>query len=408
MTVEEFRRAVDAGMGRAVLCLLENDPEPYIPELAAACLTDPRFAVYSDEPRVPYLAQLAKLAGAEEVVANAIFDAWPRTEDDYDLRQMVLVLAELVRRGYERPRLALLARSIRDDTPLIALAYFGAPGLEWLVHVRPDLFEGEEATDVAWMIPVTEKISGAERVEAILTEPARQVRRRAADEEAARDAERKDRPTVNTYREFAAQYKANRESGFRDSLVLRFGLNASDEELRKMAEYTLGLNTATQIKRFTRVFNHRPWPLDPAPLISRIDEEDSGFYWRRVLESVKDVRVRELALERMRMEPPDVDSAAYLRANYQEGDEEALLDFLRRVRFPNPATRHNVSVDIRRIAEKSETESRVSLFEWIIENSGCSFCRHGAYKQLLQAGALRDDYRKEMPYDIDEETRKLV
>jgi hypothetical protein len=408
MTVEEYRRAVDAGLGRAALCLLENDPEPYIPQLTAACLVDPRVEVYTDEPRGAYLAQLAKLAGAEEVVANAIFEAWPRAEDDYDLRQMVLVLAELVRRGYERPRLALLARSIRDDTPLIALAHFGAPGLEWLMHVRPDLFEGEEATDVAWMIRTAERISGTERVEAILTESARQVRRRAADEEAAQDAERKARPTVNTYHELMAQYKANRDPGFRDGLVHRFGLNAPDEELRKMAEYALRLNTATQIKRFTRVFSHRPWPLDPALLISRIDEEDSGFYWRRVLESVQDVRVRELALERMRMEPPDVDSAAYLRANYQEGDEEALLDFLRRVRFPNAATRHNVSVDIRRIAEKSEAKSRISLFEWVIENSGCSFCRHGSYKQLLQAGALRDDYRKEMPYDVDEETRKLI
>lgn len=402
MTPAEFRRAVDRGLGRAALCLMERDPAPYVPELVAACLTDGGFHIMELD-RAPYLADLAALAHAEAAVVDAVIAALPTTEDErYDLALRLNVLAEFTKRGDAKARNALFERAREEEGAAAKVAGLGADGLQWLVENRPERFTPEAWEDDTWFWTLlAEQTSGREPVMEILPEVLREVWRQWEE----------DRPTppklpvVTDVEELIRLFM----EGPNRRAAMVFGREASDEDLLRWAERMREEAAPDVLWAMGAAFQTRPWPLDVRPLFSRIDTDDRGSRaWRRVLAKSPDPQMRPFALERLLMDPPDEDAIEFLAGVFQPGDEAAVLDALLRIDPEDESRCHDIGTDLRSLVEAHDPLRFVPHLEWAIENNPCSFCRTGAFELLLKADALSEAYRREAAYDAEPDTRALV
>jgi hypothetical protein len=331
-------------MGRAALVLMGPDRDRYRDELRAACLHNGQWDVQTEDERAPYLARLVRLLEAEDDVVGAIRDDFPEASER-DRELQGGLLAELAAGGYT-----------------------GASTVWRDLGIEPD----EEPDPVALV----------------------SLPRYTAP------------PPILMAAELMAEFRAapRRPLGF----TVRFGLHASDEELRRWAALMLEERDPQTLRTMAEAFVVRPWPLEVASLIARIDVDDgSARVWRRLLRRRKEPIVRALALERLAKTPPDEDAVGWLIASYRLGDEPAILAALRRVVEMSDLARHALGSDLLSLG-LSEAGPFVPHLEWVVENTPCSHCRCQALEGLSRRGALSEAYRRELPYDAEEKTRALA
>lgn len=404
MTSEEFASSVQRGLGRAALCLLDNDPTPYLPALLDACLIDHRQTVWVEDPRGEYLLTLADFAGALPAVEDHVLTHLPSIEDEWDRKQAWRILRDLAERGYPRARAAVLAYALQDKTGAEYVAAWGAEGLRWLLASRPNYFAGEYDHEIDHLIDCAEGASGKAVVDALLPPALREARIAYSQRESA-PSKREEEP--RTVAILIAQLKGAKRWSRRHA-ARRFGIYAPIEERRAFAEAMLSLKQPRLLKLLANAFKFRPWPLDPTLVFDRLNDPKVGWAWRRALATVEDDRMRTVAWSLLESESPPWDATEFLILNMQPGEEERLLRVLERGIGIEPWQIHNMAPDIVYIADRLGIEGMVPHLEWVIENTPCSLCRVHAMERLAKAGRLSDRYRQEAIFDSEEDVRALA
>jgi hypothetical protein len=79
LTNDEFKRALEQGLGRAILCLKKHDPTPYKEIILETCLKDTRYDAQCEGSRVPYLMEAIDLCHDEDFFRDAILERFPAT-----------------------------------------------------------------------------------------------------------------------------------------------------------------------------------------------------------------------------------------------------------------------------------------------------------------------------------------
>lgn len=404
LTSEEFASSVQRGSGRAALCLLDNDPSPYLPALLDACVIDHRFTVWIEEGRSRYLLTLAGLAGILPRMEDHLLARLPTLEESWDRKQAWRMLRYLGEWGYPRSKAAVLAYALRDDDGAELVAAWGAAGLRWLLASCPGYFEGEFDHDADWLIHLAEDADGSAAVEAVLP-PALREARIAYSQRKPEPTERGAEPT--TLIDLIERLK-RAKSRSRRRLVRRFGIHAPPEERRALAEAMESMRQPLLLELLANAFRNRPWPLDPAPVVDRTADPKVGWAWRRALGNLEDDRLRTQAWKILESDAPAWDAVELLVPNMRTGEEGRLLNVLERMKGGEPEQIHNVVIDLLQIAERLGSVDMAPPLEWIIENTPCSFCRSRAMAQLAKVGLLNDRYRREAGYDSEADARGLA
>lgn len=177
MEVSEFERIVRLGLGRAILTLKTDDPQPYRNVILDACLHDLGFDTQIEGSRAPYVFDLINLSDEPAYYRVQILSAL-RTETDYwNLRQLFELARLFAQQGDREAREGMYARIAANatDTSLdLDISRVGAEeivsldGISGLLFVAEKLGERVLSDADYWddgdLLRVAEEQVGAEAV----------------------------------------------------------------------------------------------------------------------------------------------------------------------------------------------------------------------------------------------------
>lgn len=392
MTPTEFRHAADRGMGRAALCLIENDPAPYLPDLLETCVRG-----HDQDGRVDYLFALIAFARAEVWAEDQLLARLPVLEYEHQAKQLWGVLNRLAMLGFPRSREAVMAYAFRTEHGAKLVAGWGVEGLRWLSEARPQAFEGGAPDFIREMVDAVERVSGEEAVEASLS-PAVYFAGHSSPCFL-------EWPKVDglSWEDFLARMPSF-DPRMRWNWANDFAKVASPEDWVRAAEWTLTDEARTMNWLVGGLFGERPWPLDPTLLFPRLDED---YPWRSVLSRVNHPQIRDFAFERLERPSPDWSYASVMASSIGEGNFDRLMRILSGIQDPADWGIHDLYIGLADMAKRAK-RGLLPAFEWGMENTWCSICRKDIATGLARKGLLPNGFRAEAGYDVESEVRRYA
>ena len=404
MTTQAFRTAVDRGIGRAALALIENDPAPYVPELIGACVRNGQYDYKTEDNRAPYLYRLSRLAKSEEEVLDAVLGAMPAATLPADRHLHRRLLAWFAKNGSRRAGVAIAGLAMQEEEAIPALATAGALAIRWLLQARRDLFVPGRMDDWRLWVLLAEEASEEEDVDSVLTDEEREALewRSSGADYGPLDSQISEVELLRRYQDPAYRETRRRQTE-------GFGIECKPDERRSWAMRMCLETDPETVWDMSAAFSGSTWPEDVDFPFDRVDGDDlSSMAWRETLGRIESPQARELALERLRQDPPDVRFIRSLNSNFQLGDEAFLLRVLLRIRDSSEDLVHLSGKAALRFDRCLNPQDMVPLAEWLIEHTPCSQCRSSGYYQLDHAETLTAVHLREMAHDADRGTRHLA
>ncbi|MDQ6908389.1 MAG: hypothetical protein M3176_16320, partial [Chloroflexota bacterium] len=422
MEVEEFRRVLAAGLGRAILHLRDHDDTPYRDVILSACTHGLQYDRQLEGARSKYLLELIECTDRQEWYHDQILAALERTpiDPDLDADQLFAFAWQYAEEGDVAAREALYAafaahvatrskhaRESEGNVYLVELdglkGFLIAADLlgQWLLD-DPEVWFSD------WALSRLEERQGKEEVAAALRQAATANPHIAAyvshvyGEREVKPGNRAD-PTGWTSEQLLlriADY-ANRERiPLTHSDLQRWGLRASDTDIVRAAEDLLRETEPARLYPLLSIFTGRAFPLDPDRLImlarTASDAEydvwnetlDERIAWAacRALQNVAHPAVRELARYFMGMRHLVERGTGLLRSNYHDGDHVLIEDCLRRAE--NDEVFHSSGRNALQIYKTRPLLESVGVLTLIYERDPCSRCRDWAVELLDRLHAL--------------------
>lgn len=143
LTTEEFKRALEQGLGRAILCLKKHDPTPYKQIVLETCLKDlapPRHFYHN---KVPYFLELLDVFDDALDLRNQILKAFQAISSDEQERPEIDFILEFAKAGLANARDALyddFRRTLKTDFDYIPeREIVELDGLSGLLKIAPFL-----------------------------------------------------------------------------------------------------------------------------------------------------------------------------------------------------------------------------------------------------------------------------
>ena len=107
LTQEEFRRAIEQGLGRAILCLQKHDPEPYKEIILEACLKDTAYVRHFSYNKSAYLNELLSAFTDALELRKQILEAFKNSMPDEKDRPKTALILEFAKAGLPNAREAI-------------------------------------------------------------------------------------------------------------------------------------------------------------------------------------------------------------------------------------------------------------------------------------------------------------
>lgn len=185
---------------------------------------------------------------------------------------------------------------------------------------------------------------------------------------------------------------------------------ASDEELLQAAHDLLAETDPTRLIHYLGMFDKRPFPLDPAGLITLAQHADWDVAIRAIgaLEQIEHPSVRAFALESIERGDRVGRMVGLLQqgSNYQESDWAIIEPLTRQVNDEDDY--HSLGMAVRDIFEQHPTPLAIASLLNVFQNGPCGFCREYLVDNLAQLDAIPDWLREEAEYDSNSDVREAV
>lgn len=439
LTPTEFKRALERGLGRAILCLQKHDPAPYKKIVLEACLKDMRFDAECEGSRVPYLLEAIELIGDVTSFEQRILKAYPSVpnaipefhENTWLERQLIEFALAFAQRGNMEARALLFNGflqnpeyderfSLGQDEAIIALD--GFQGL----RVVLEQYALQAKTDAkfkmdTWLLDGLISSQGAERVQSYL----RQLCVESNDIKLLIDrsellqtetrktvrAQRRKRPEV-TYESLQA-WIAKKPSHF--GYANNWARFARKEQLLQAARDLTLQTDAGLLSGYLKVFRSKTFPLSVKHLVKLAHHENADVQ-EAALVAMKHIQhpaVRLLALEPRPNFLLQVEAIGMLESNYELGDSEIILQTLHESAETTAVDEessperliHWFGYRVLSIYRKNRVSEALEPLTAFYELNPCSVCREDAVTLLHNIGALPHWMLEETAWDSYEDTR---
>jgi hypothetical protein len=247
----------------------------------------------------------------------------------------------------------------------------------------------------------------------------------AQREREQRESERKVRRTETlTYAEFkqwiAAELIPTGNPSTSSCMV--WGVNASESDLVSAANDLLALKDLDYLQVYLRIFENRPFPLDPSQLIDIfLMESAEPLYdangWLTpygqviksaldALSNLTDPSVRNFALQLF--DDPDKSgwAANLLLNNWHDGDWQLFRELT--ARNHNREDCHHLTSSVLNIFHEHPSSNAVQCLMNLYETNPCSFCRKYLVEHLHEIESLPDYLLEECKHDANFKLRQLA
>lgn len=185
----------------------------------------------------------------------------------------------------------------------------------------------------------------------------------------------------------------------------RFMKMASNAEILELANAAYCEEDKTIKGLLLRLFWHRPFPLDIAPLLQYVQSDNELLVEATVsiLKEIKNKQIHDIAI--MLLETKGLHSLALglLKMNYKKSDDDIIFALIKKSSIP-----HHVQQDIRDIYLHHRSTTAYPILHRVYQRGECGFCRHGIVEAMQRCGVLTDDILEECQYDSNEDVRKYA
>ena len=432
LTTDEFERALEQGLGRAILCLKKHDPTPYKEIILETCLKDTRYDAQCEGSRVPYLMEAIDLCHHEDFFRDAILERFPATpntvlEDkpNYHIEdQFTDFMLVFAKRGSLKARDLLYTSftanaklseefAFSRDNAIIELD--GLVGLNFVLeHYGKIASKNRKFRLDDWYLNSIynqfEKTIVQQHVKnlcAVNQDVQVLVKRskfftKKVDSTASRA---KQKPTPPTYAEF--QNMVWRRSSYRGGAGF-WSTRATKTQINQAARDLIQETDPELIRGYLYAFYKRKFPLSIKHLLLLVRHEhpDVRLHSVTALQRFQDSRVRVLALELISDPLLRAEAIGLFEQNYLLGDAKIIVQILEEVNDRNDI--HSIGYSIRDVYEENRVSEALKPLLLDYESNPCLLCRGYTLELLHGLEILPDWMLEEAQFDAYNHTRETV
>jgi hypothetical protein len=429
LTLPEFQRALEQGLGRAILCLQKHDPAPYKSIILEACLRDTRFDSQCEGSRVPYLLKAIELVGEIAFFEERILEAYPATPEvvpephgtHWLEEQFTKFAVVFAKRGSDIARRLLYQSfaanprysdtfALDKDQAIIELD--GLEGLNFVLkqYVRVAKTDSQFSID-SWLLDNLVKQLGTEVVETHLEQLCLEDNaiKILVDRsqllpiiKTAASTKKRTRPTVS-YSDLIQRIRQRSPYPGRVITWSKFATQA----MKRQAARDLVLQTDPELIRgYLYVFHTYRFPLSVRHLLklARHENDEVRAGALSAMRHVKHSSVRALALELQRNFPLNVEAIGILESNYELGDARMILETIRSM--PDDESMHWLGYRVVEIYRKNQVVEALEPLTTLYEFNPCSICRESIVALMREIGILPGWMQNEIMWDSNEDTHQ--
>lgn len=417
MTENEFREALWAGLGRAMIYARDHDMRPFREVILDACLHCHANDPQCEGTRAGFMLELVEQLPDSHFYCDQVLESLPNGGDDWDTVQRFHFATYMAMDGDVRAKQAVYAnfRPGPQNAESIGIDFVRLDGLAGFVfaaeRIGELLMSDSKPADVGWLVSHTQETFGEEVTltalrQAAMTNPKVEAYRAVAELQLE---PRKPEPRIRvhdlTYLELKqAQPTSNRFQG------ATWGERTDPENLKLAAHGLLLASASEEIVWHLRIFSRRPFPLDPAMILgwARSADERVASAATLALESITHPTVRQHALELWTTgDPARHHAIAMLASNFEPGDHAMALDWF--AQEPDRDFRHWLGMDLKKLWERHpQPATEVRMLLSLYERQVCSECREYALQRLVELDALPEAIRAECRFDASHDIRQMV
>ncbi len=440
LTPTQFRDAIHAGLGRAILHVRAHGTAGLEPAIIESSVRNTAYDPQCEPDRAEWILALLDEGRCAALVAPHILEAIATSSNTWDLDLLSSLAAALVHRGIPEARPSLYRAF---DNQAVRSEWVGGgqiirlDGADGFLHVARRIgarARAEPGYSVdAYLSVIADETLGegvARRLlEAVSPEDLDLIAFREAlygntqrfttniqslpailaPDAGLRVARREERlaatPFADVYRDIVApgfEYLAQ------PGILREWGSHAAVSELRLAAEALFTATDNRTLIRLLQIFGKRGIPGFDSRLLSLLDHADADVCHRAAYAfgATRHQVIRALALERTR---PGTISGGVLQlftSNLEPGDGNLIMSAL-----PMEGERevlHSLAFPLSHIWQHHPTPDAARPLTWVYDLSSCSNCRYAALKTLHQLGAVPLWARDEAPFDCHNGIRELL
>ena len=393
LTFQEFKDAVDKGLGRAVLSITP----PVSAEVAELILTsfhESSFDGQFEDSRSEFRYFLAEKAGLLEDLLLRLTNL-PVDENEDANRERVELLGSFVRR--------------QNQTALLELQSIALRGL---VHAAEELVKSGE---LAWVVdnilpalPSEEK--WRTRTWAEENPELDEVRRNlllSADEEYASAHLQEQKPEIPA-KEFDIYFDEILASTSHRIDMSRVLKEMTQDHFDKAVDIWLDSPDENHSGRIARILSKSKLHLDVGRVIEKVKNGSNPFNFEGILGKIDSKEIADFGIELLRADPPDPRGIDCLRSSFFIEDLDTIAESLPYFRDYDNDERHGICLSLIAIGESDEGKRNLPIMRWVYENSPCSFCRSSAVRMMVEADILPEEYVEELQFDAESDNRAVA
>jgi hypothetical protein len=419
LTPEQFRDALQKGLGRALLHVREHGTEGLEEIILDGCLHN-----YCEEPifegsRGSWLMKMIDGNNNSSYYLERVIDAATISSEYWDTIQLCDLLLHFAEQGDSKARAALYESF---DRQIFGDSWPGGPdiiyldGIEGMLHIAEvvgvrmrddDAYnEADSMLNIACERYGEKEVLGALKDRAGISANVQTYMERIEQDRQEWEAGRNNR-IESTLESILAEIEAETRATYR---LRTFGEKADPEVIEVLFEKMLAEQRLPQLLRYLWVFERRAVPALVPRLFDLAFSKDKKIRQAvlRVLSNVQHPDVRALAIRLLESyDSPVLEEAmGVLSSNYQSGDHRVIMATLDR--FSEHSAIHGIGIAVRKLAEQNQHPDLKPTLLWMYETTPCSYCRLHTVELLIARNETPRELLDECRWDCREETRELA
>jgi hypothetical protein len=441
---DEFRHAIRAGLGRALLHVKAHGIAGLEDILIESCVKNTAWDPQCESDRAAWNFEIVEAADGCDLIVPPVCGELATTTNTWDVVHTSELALRLARRGYEQAREALYsafdAQRVREDwaggREIVEL-----DGADGLLHVAQRLgarlrSDPDFRID-AWLRDISEQKLGAEVVrrlldsagqhdadvrtyfEALYTEPGSQrcspfttnLTAAAAaltpDSRSRHEARQRKLAEVPFEDVDRAIRDPSRPPLSHPGNLSDWGKAAPEEEIRKAAAALCESDPVVLVK-LLNIFSKRAIPQFEPVLLGLLDHPDETVRHRAryAMHETTHPAIRNEALARLSRRPLDYTPLDLLYSNVELGDAARIFAGL--PDCGDPEQLHDLVFPIVNLFRRHPLLDAADCLVWAWDKSPCSMCRGTALEVLLKLDAVPPWLAAEARSDSDSSIRQAV
>lgn len=410
---EAFADALRKGKGRAVQHVRSHGDAGIEDLLLEAVTRSLGYDPQCEGTRGAWLMTMISSCAHPEPYYQAVLEAFPASQEHYDIAQMAVLLLQMAQAGSEEARRALydkFDRQAHSSEWLITHEIIALDGLDGLLHVARVLGRRLAREADFWiggdlLYSVREELDGTVIDEALQKAATIDADvRRFCEELAVEGSEpRNEEPyALDTFVKDLAEAKRNPRG-----LASRFARHGSEGDHRALFDMIERESDPSLIAKMLRVFAIRidpPGGLDGVLRFARHEDAAVREAAIDVLRRFIDDRIAELSGSLLAA--GSLEGLKLLALNGRSGDFARIRELLP---ITGPDDRlHRLALDTIAANRPDPNPEAVACLLWVYEQNPCSLCRWSVVEDLIKLDQLPPELAAECCDDCNDETRQLV